>query len=255
MKVAALTFLEQVGHPRYYAWLRVFLQLTLFGLAIIIPGTWFQSHDWPPENRFFLNARREMPDYRFIPVSLGSLVENSLGTTEILNGHYMDARSQRVSVFFGNWPPGQGDFDSVGHTPEKCWVGTGFQIVPYDGPSQLFIRIGGRQIQFQCRVLKHVDLVAPEITMWAACIDGLWDAIPYEPPLDQIENADAVLNRSHKILVSYKSCWKLFCDRILFRSNPAARKQFIRFSVPLTTEWQSHLGELAAFASRWLEPY
>jgi hypothetical protein len=99
MKVAALTLLEQVGHLRYYAWLRVFLQLTLFGLTIIIPWMWFQSHGRPPENRFFFNARREIPDYRFIPVSLGSLVEKNLSATELFNGHFINARSQRVSVF------------------------------------------------------------------------------------------------------------------------------------------------------------
>ena len=255
MKVAALTFLEQVGHPRYYAWLRVFLQLTLFGLAIIIPGMWFQSNGRPSENQFFLNARREIPDYQFIPVSLGSVVEKNLSATELFNGHFIDARSQRVSVFFGNWQPGHEDLDSVGHTPEKCWVGDGFQIVPYGGPSQLSILIDGRQIPFQCRVLKHSNLVAPEITLWAACIDGLWDDIPYEPPLEQIKNACAVPNRFQKILVSYKNRWKLVCDSIFSRSNLASRKQFVRFSAPLTTEWQSSLGEIVAFANRWLEPY
>jgi hypothetical protein len=251
--VAAPTFLEQVEHPHHCVWLRVLLQLTVFGLAIIGPSIWFQSHRRPPENRFFLNARHEIKNYRFIPVSLGSLVEKSLSTTELFNGHFIDARSQRVSVFFGNWQPGQGDISSVTHTPEKCWVGNGFQILPYGGPPQLFISIGGRKISFQCRVLKRFDLATPEITLWAACIDGIWEGIPYYPPLEQIEDAYTVLNRFQHMLVSYKGQWKFFCDRIILKSNPADRKQFIRFSTPLTTKWQPALGELEAFANRWLE--
>jgi hypothetical protein len=255
MKAVALTFLEQVRQSRHCVWLRVFLQLTAFGLAIISPSIWLKSRIRPSENQFFLNARREIKNYRFIPVSLGSLVEKSLSTTEIFNGHFIDARSQRISVFVGNWKTGRGDLNSLGHTPEKCWVRTGFQIVPYSGPSQLGILFGRRQIPFQCRILKHSDLGAPEITLWAVCIDGIWDGIPYEPPLEKIKDDYTVLEQFQNALILCKWRWEFFYDRILLRSNPAARKQFIRFSTPIITEWQPALDELVAFANRWLEPY
>ena len=247
--------LKQVRQTRHYVLLRTFLQLIAFGFAVISPHIWIQSHARPPQNPFYLKARREIPNYRFISVPLGPRVEKSLSTTELFNGHFIDARSQRVSVFVGNWQPGQGDISSVTHTPEKCWVGTGFQIVKYGGPSQVTIPIGGRQISFQCRVLKRSDLGTAEITLWAACIDGLWDGIPYELPLEQISDAYTVLDRFKNMLVGYKNRWTFLCDRLLFRSNPAGRKQFIRLSTPLTTEWQPVLSELAAFANRWLEPY
>jgi hypothetical protein len=250
-----MTIIEQVRHPRHYVWLRVFFLLTVFGLAVISPRIWIQSHTRPPQNPFFLKARREIQDYRFISVPLGPRVEKILSTTELFNGHFIDARSQRVSVFVGNWQPGQGDMSSVTHTPQGCWVADGCRILPYDGPSQLFISIGGRQIPFQCRVLKRSDIVAPEITLWAVCIDGQWDGIPYKPELEQIEDAYTVVEKYQNILVSYKNRWAFFCELMRLRSNPAVRKQFIRFSAPMTTEWQSALVELAAFANRWLEPY
>jgi hypothetical protein len=250
-----MTFLEQVRHPRNYVWLRVFFLLTVFGLAVMSPRIWIQSHARPPQNPLFLKARREIQDYQFISVLLGPQVEKSLSTTEIFNGHFIDARSQRVSVFVGNWQPGQGDMSSVTHTPEGCWVANGFRILPYDGPSQLSISIGGRQIPFQCRVLKHSDLVAPEITLWAVCIDGRWEDITYEPTLEQIEDTYTVVDKFQNMLVSYMNRWACFCERVLLRSNPTARKQFIRLSAPMTTEWQPALVELAAFANRWLEPY
>ncbi len=206
-----------------------------------------------------MTARREIPNYRFVPVDLGSQVEKSLRATELLNGHFIDVRSQRVSVFAANWQPGQGDFGSVGHTPEKCWVDTGFQIVAYGQPSQVSISIGGRQVSFQCRVLKRSDLESPEITLWAACIDGLWDGIPYDipyqPPLEHSEDNYNFRNQFRHLLVLSNNRWEFVCNSVLSRPNYAARKQFIRFSTPLTTEWQPALVELVAFAGRWLEPY
>ena len=117
------------------------------------------------------------------------------------------------------------------------------------------ILVDGRQIPFQCRVLKHSDLVAPEITLWAACIDGLWDDIPYQPPLQQIEESYAGRAQYLTLLTSYKNRWASFCGRVLLGSNPAARKQFIRLLAPMTTEWQPALVELGAFANQSLEPY
>jgi hypothetical protein len=186
---------------------------------------------------------------------LDTQTKKILEASELFNGHFLDARSNRVSVFAADWQPGQGDLDSLGHTPEKCWVGTGFQIVPFGGPSELSILVGRRQIPFQCRVLKHSNLAAPEITLWVACIDGQCDGIPYQPPIQQIEDSYAVRAQYLTLLPSYKNRWAFFCERLLLRSNPAAHKQFIRLSTPMTTEWQSALVELAAFANRWLEPY
>ena len=245
--------LQQIGRLNHTIWWKSLFGLSLFCLAVIGPGLWVQSRTQLPEDQFFLSVRREVPGWRFSPVSLDTKTKKILEASELFNGHFIDARSQRVSVFVGNWQPGQGDISSVTHTPEKCWVGTGFHIVEYGGPSQVTIPIGGRQISFQCRVLKRSDLGTAEITLWAACIDGLWDGIPYELPPEQIPDAYTALDRFQNMLVGYKNRWTFLCDRLLFRLNSAGRKQFVRLSTPLTTEWQPALVELVAFADRWLE--
>ena len=148
-------------------------------MAVIGPRLWVQSRIRLPQDQFFLRVRREVREWRFSPVSLDIQTKKILEASELFNGHFINARSQRVSVFVGDWQPGQGDISSVTHTPEKCWVINGFQIMEYGGPSKVTIPIGGRQIYFQCRVLKRSDLGAAVITSWAACIDGLWDGIPY----------------------------------------------------------------------------
>jgi len=222
---------------------------------VISPWLWIQSRTLLPEDQFFLSVGHEIPGWRFSPVTLDTQTKKTLGASRLFNGHFLDARSNRVSVFAADWQRGKGDLDSLGHTPEKCWVGTGFKIVPFGGPSQLFISFGGRQIPFQCRVLKHPDLAAPEITLWVACIDGQCDEIPYQPPLLPIENSYTLRAQYLTLLAAYKNRWAFLSDPLVFRSNPAARKQFIRLSAPMTTEWQPALVELAAFAKRWIEPY
>ena len=67
-------------------------------------------------------------------------------------------------------------------------------------------------------------------------------------------DAVTVQDRLRTLFVSYKNRWAFFCERIHLKSNLAARKQFVRFSIPLTTEWQPALAELEAFAHQWLEP-
>jgi hypothetical protein len=50
MKVFARIFLEQVRHLLHCVWLRILLQLTVFGLAIVSPCLWVGHHTRLPEN-------------------------------------------------------------------------------------------------------------------------------------------------------------------------------------------------------------
>lgn len=246
----------QHGDPsRQRVWRTVFIPLIVFGLAVLGTRFWIQSRTRPPENPVFLTARHEIPGYRFVPVALGSQVEDTLATTNLFNGHFLDQRSQRVSVFAAHWQAGQGDGGTLfGHTPEICWLGHGFRTVRHGEPSQVFIPMAGRRIPFQCRVLKHPEQPTPEITLWAACIDGRWDDIPYGPPPNQTEGEATI--RTYLQGVGRTLATRFASVRRIVQ-NPfasTARKQFVRFSIPLTTDWQPALAELEAFAHQWLEP-
>jgi hypothetical protein len=229
--------------------------LLLFGLAVVGTALWAWIPRPPPRDPVFLKARQEIPGYRFQPIPLGQQVAETLATPNLLNGHFWDARSNRVSVFQASWQPGQGIGANIfGHTPEICWVGAGFRTLHLGEPSQVALSFSDRSIPFQCRILKHPDLATPEITVWAACLDGHWDDIVYGSPPD--------LTQGSATLSAYlQASWRTVVTRVgsIRRSvkHPVtqnARKQFVRFSHPLTTDWQTALADLERFAQLWLEP-
>lgn len=230
------------------------LPLILFGLAILGTVVWVQSQSRSPQEPLFIEARREIPGYGFTPVALGSQVTQTLATTRLFNGHFFDGHSNRVSVFSADWPRGQGDGGNVfGHTPEICWVGAGFRTVRQGEPSQVFVAVGGRSIPFQCRILKHPDLPTPEITLWAACIDGRWDDIEFGAPPHQGDGSAVVVGYLQEVGRTLSTRWASVRRLVLHPYPSGARKQFVRFSIPLTTEWPGALAALERFAPLWLE--
>jgi hypothetical protein len=187
-------------------------------------------------------------------VALGATVLKSLATTNLLNGHFFDARSNRVSVFSAAWQPGQGTGGNVfGHTPEICWVGAGFRTIRAGEPDHLALHLAGRSIPFQCRVLQHPELPTPEITLWAACLDGRWDDITFGAPTDMSEGTPTLVAFVQGFWRTVTTRWAGL--RRLFEQpfTQNARKQFLRFSKPLTTDPQRALRELEQFATLWLE--
>jgi hypothetical protein len=241
-------------HPCKRVWQTVFFPLIVFGLAVLGAGLWIQSHTWPPENPVFFTTRHEIPGYRFMPVELGSQVMEALGTTNIFNGHFFDSRSNRVSVYAAHWQPGQGGGNSVGHTPERCWVDTGyFRTIRCGEPSLVVFLIGGQRLPLQCRVLASPYQPTSEIVLWGACIGGRWDENFYGSPPDQTDQDSTVRNYFQRLCRVFVMRWVQACRLFQRPYDPTARKQFVRFSTPLTTEWKIALAELEAFAHQWLE--
>ena len=230
------------------------MSLGLFVLAVLGTAVWVR---WPrpaPEDRVFLRARDRIPGYHFQPVALGATVSETLATTNLLNGHFFDARSNRVSVFSAAWQPGQGTGGNVfGHTPEICWVGAGFRTIRAGEPDHLALHLAGRSIPFQCRVLQHPELPTPEITLWAACLDGRWETYRFSPSPDLSKESTTISTYAKQSWTYAINRWESLRCLIEQPFTQDARKQFLRFSKPLTTDPQRALRELEQFATFWLE--
>ena len=226
----------------------------MFGLAVL--GTWIgvQSRIRPPQNPVFFIGRTEMPGYRFQSVPLGQQVAEMLATTRLLNGHFFDSRSNRVSVFQADWKDGEGDGNALGHTPEICWVGGGFRTVRQGEPSQVLVELAGHRVPFQCRILTHPGLPTPEITLWAACIDGRWDDVLLGPPADMGKPDTTLRSYVRDVGRTLSTRWAAVRRVALQPFAISGPKQFIRLSLPVTHEWPSALADLERFAQAWLVP-
>ena len=133
-------------------------------------------------------------------------------------------------------------------------MGTGFRIVGTDAPSRILISIKNKHIPFNYRILGRSDSKLSEITLWALCIEGLWDGIPYERTPEIMGDNTTVKIQFESSILSYKRRWRFFCERMFYRLNPGARKQFLRLSTPVMTEWPGAPLGLESFAKDWLEP-
>lgn len=233
---------------------RALLSLGLFALAVLGTALWIRVPRPAPQNPLFLAPRPHIPGYGFQPVPLGATVAETLATTNLVNGHFIDGRSNRVSVFQASWEPGQGTGGNVfGHTPEICWVGAGFRTVRVGEPSQVSLKLFGRLVPFQCRVLQHPSLPIPEITLWAASLDGRWDDIVFGSPPDLPEKSATLLSYLTEFARTVSTRWANVRRLVQRPFTLSARKQFIRFSKPLTTDWSGALTDLEHFAQAWLE--
>jgi hypothetical protein len=244
---------KKLGQARWGGWAN-WVPLVVFGLAVL--GTWLgvQSRIQPAENPLFFKGRTEMSGYRFQAVPLAQQVAKTLATTRLVNGHFFDSRSNRVSVFQADWKSGEGDGSALGHTPEGCWVGGGFRTVRLGEPSQVFVELAGHRVPFQCRILTHPGLPTPEITLWAACIDGRWDDVQLGPPAN-MGKPDFTL---HFYLLDLKqklsTCMAALRRLALHPLAVSGPKQFVRLSLPVSHDWPSALADLENFAQAWLVP-
>jgi hypothetical protein len=241
--------------PRHRSELVNWMQFGAFIFAVL--GTWIgvKFRIRPSENPLFFTGRTEMNGYRYQAVPIGKKAAKALAATGLLNGHFFDSRSNRVSVFKADWKAGQGHGDEVlGHTPELCWVGNGFRMLQLGQPSQVFVNLNQRLVPFQCRILTHPGLPTPEITLWAACIDGRWDDFSLGPAVDIEKPGTTVGSYLADIEFMVSKRWAAMRRMALQPFGDSAPKQFIRLSMPVAHEWPSALANLERFAQAWVVP-
>jgi hypothetical protein len=242
------------GQARWGVWAN-WVPLVVFGLAVLGTSIGVQTRIRPPETPIFFTERTAMPGYRFQKAPLSQQVAKSLAATRLLNGHFFDSRSDRVSVFKADWKAGEGDGSNVfGHTPELCWVGSGFRTVRLGEPLQVFLELAGQRIPFHCRILTHPGLPTPEITLWAASVDGRWDDVSIGAPADMGQLDTTLRSYVRDVGRTLSTRWAAIRRVALQPFAVSGPKQFVRLSLPVTDGWPAALADLESFAQAWLVP-
>ena len=246
--------LRQHGSRWWAGWYR-WVPMGLFGLAVLGTWIWVNSRIRPSENPLFFTGCTAMPGYQFQAVPLGEQVAKILATTRLLNGHFFDSRSNRISVFQAEWKAGVVNDDRVlGHTPELCWVGAGFRTIHLGEPSRVFVELAGHRVPFECRILTHPGLPIPEITLWAACIDGQWGDYSLGPSADIGKPDTTLLSYMRDVGRTLSTRLAALRRLVLQPGAVSGPKQFVRLSSPVTDGWTAALADLEKFAQAWLAP-
>jgi hypothetical protein len=231
--------------------LSIWSMTALFGAAIVAAWAWFYVGVTPPEKSYVLKTRDEIPGYRFTAVPIGEQAIEILATTNLVNGQFEGSDRQRFTVFAADWAAkGSKQMGVLGHTPEICWVGAGFQLTSLGEPPFMEVSFGPEKLALECRVFRTPDQRSIEMVVWCSLVSGqpLEEGFRFQPDrdkssgnkLDQASNARTRgMNSLLKSLVN--------------RQPGDGTKQFVRFSTPVSGNWKDSFQCLERFAGQWLE--
>jgi hypothetical protein len=230
------------------------IPVLVFLLSIFAPRLLVNTVTQFKENPALLKSNTKVPGFRFQNVKMEQQVLKSIGTQNIINGHFYDAKSNRYSVFKATWKEGEGTINDLYHTPDACWIQQGYQGVDLDVPDCLDIQICGYRIPFQCRVLRQSINHSPEVVVWAAVVDGQWDQVKYLKPLYS-DRQNQNLSASHwvnLVLIDVKNKWRYVVLRIMHPIKPNVPMELIRISKRVDTNFEIALKDLEGFLQLWL---
>jgi hypothetical protein len=231
--------------------LSIWSMTALFAAAIVAAWAWFYVGVTPPEKSFVLKARENLPGYRFTVVPIGDQAIETLATTNLINGQFEGPDRQRFTVFAADWAAkGSKQMSVLGHTPEICWVGAGFQLTSLGEPPFMEVTFGREKLALECRVFRTPDQRSIEMVVWCSLVSGqpLEEGFRFQPKRDdkvdpQLAQASTGRVRGMNSLI-----------KALARRQPGdGTKQFVRFSTPVAGDWKEAYQRLERFAHQWLE--
>ena len=216
-------------------------------------GAWAWYHVAPRTFpvAYSFKARSEIAGFKFEPEPLSGNAIEVLATTNLFNGAFTGQGGRRYLAFMGTWD-GQDSkqLSVVGHTPDICWIGTGWTHVPMELPDKMNLQFGFDIIPFEVRVFKAPQGNHLELTVWATLVSGqLYEEVgrfnlPDSAP--QAWKARSAFGARH---VLKGQLFKAIRDRI----PGTGSKQFVRFSTPLKGNLNAAIEELRRFGEQWLE--
>lgn len=227
--------------------------ILIFSLALILPMFWVELRLKTRSKTQRIKAMNILSNYNYQPINPGKNTEIILETTNILNGHFFDYRSNRYSVFHAIWEKGEGLGGNVlAHSPDMCWIGAGFQPLNIGSPTIVSLEFNKIYIECECRVMLLPDKESREIAIWFATVDG-----SFYPPIGK-QNGDKNQLAPHQkqifdnlfnpILNRCLQFTHLLLDPISINSE----KQYFRISKRFDGDWNDEIQEVQKFAQDWI---
>jgi hypothetical protein len=205
---------------------------------------------FPVSYRF--TPRQEVQGWRFVPEPVSAQAQEILATTNLFSGTYSNARGERVTVFLGTWDANNPkQMSVVGHTPDVCWVGAGWEPVAGGHPDKLNVAFGTNSIPFEARTFLTPDKHSRELTAWCTLVSG--QLFEEEKRFEMPDDLRAA-SRGERQASGSRHTLKSRLTRVITERIPGnGSKQFVRFSTPANAGPTASFDLMGKFGSQWLD--
>lgn len=229
--------------------MRSILILVLFLMGPLGAWAWFHVGTRPPEVTYEFVVRTNVPGMRFSPVKIGPKEMEILATTNLVNGEFWDG-GRKVTVFAAEWSGASArELSVVQHTPDICWVRVGFIPVDLGQPSTRTFALGDVAVPFECRVFE-ID-GRRELAFWSTLLSGSFqeERMRFRPSAASHSGGAGM---GEGALRARMLAGSQFLAAVSGRQPADGTKQFVRFSTPIDTDWESGMERIAARLPEWL---
>jgi len=228
-------------------------------LAVVVAGLWVFPSFWYTERGggkvFWFAERTDLPGWKFTPVPVDESAEKALVADRMVNGEFVGPDHTQVRTFSAKrYEEKSNEIGLFVHTPDRCWVETGWRIEP-SSPDQREMELHGVSLQVERRIF--VANGNRELVYFFGLVGGR--PLPYR--LDH--NLSVGLRSSLKPGAGDKSMtravdahfWERLWESFKSRREFTGPKQFVRVSTPLGSEEAATVDQrLESFLQEWLVP-
>lgn len=228
-----------------------FLLGATFFLATGAAWCWYNvsPKQFPVSYRF--QARIVVPGWTFVPEPVSEQARDILATTNLFNGNYTNARGDRVTVFIGTWDANNPQqMAVVGHTPDICWVGAGWEPIAGGHPDKINLQLGTNSLPFEARTFLTPDKRSRELAAWCVLVSGqvFEEDKRFEiPEQGSVRSAQNLQKRLDRRTLKSKLA------KVFQRIPATGAKQFIRFSTSANGSPATSLDLMQTFGAQWLD--
>ena len=173
--------------------------------------------------------------------------------------------SDRITVFLASWSAeSEAPLSVLGHTPDKCWVGTGWKQIELGlKPVMLNLKLSDSfsenesitgysethsGLRFDRGVFVHPDGIQREAAAWCALVGGGL-VTDLSRPTGSEETLSAFMA---KYFQYFEDRLNRFWELIEYRNSERSVKQFVRLSVPVTDDQETAFRTIRVFVPTWL---
>lgn len=240
--------------PPKKIWIIPLVLTALIALLWAFPAFWYARHG--EASPIWFTERSEIPGWQYTYIPVEKSAERILVADRSINGEFTRPDGSAIRVFSAKrYQEKSNEIGLFVHTPDRCWVESGWQIEP-SSPEVQELTIHGVRLALERRIFKFG--ADRELVYFCGLVGG--QTLPYRldhnlsvgvrTALKQTGNPGQAAARA-----SDTHFWKRLWTSFTSRRDLFGPKHFIRISTPVYGSQVSEAdARLTNFLSQWLAP-